>query len=127
MRRFCGSLAAVALFVGTWLADGLENPVKAAADNTLGMALLGAVVNGDGTLHHGAGVVSTSRPNKGTYEVTFNRDITACFATASAQGFAIYASIFVPTTNTLRVFLSTQSTLAVEWDGLFHVTVFCPR
>jgi hypothetical protein len=56
-----------------------------AADQTLGMALMSAFVNEDGTLARGAGAVSSQRTAEGSYEVDLDRDIHNCTYTASVS------------------------------------------
>ena len=57
---------------------------QAAPDNGLGMAQLGAFINGDGTVGFGAGVTGALRFSAGVYEIQFNRNITQCIYSANS-------------------------------------------
>jgi hypothetical protein len=56
-------------------------PVSAGPDGKLGMALMSAVVDSNGSLARGTGVISTFKLGgigSGTYSVSFDRNITSC-------------------------------------------------
>ena len=108
----------------------------AAPDNTLGMALMSATVDGGDppSLVRGAGVVSVHRTEAGRYVVGFNRDLSNCTCTASVGGnhvsFAFTTSSATAncpnTGNTLAtVYLRTLANAAT--DVPFHLIVFCPK
>src|SRR4051812_24989462 len=75
-----------ASLVGTF-ADTVAS--RGAPDNSLGVAILSAVVAGDGTLARGTGAVSASRAagdSSGGYYVTFDRDLNDCITVATIGG-----------------------------------------
>lgn len=94
--RFRHSLAA-ALVVGSIFA--VPHDSRAAPDNTLGMGLMSANVNADGTLvaNSGSGVVSSIRNALGFYTVKFSRSLAGCSCVGShfAVGGVTEASIAV--------------------------------
>jgi len=82
---FIGVAAAAAVFAFPALAEKNLNtssggPSSQAAPGDLGMAIMSASMNSDGTINRGEGVITagTQRLSTGTYEVGFDRDITAC-------------------------------------------------
>jgi hypothetical protein len=52
--------------------------ILAAADNTLGVAVMSAVVGGDGAWARGTVGTSSLKTAAGTYTVQFPRDVSAC-------------------------------------------------
>jgi hypothetical protein len=100
---------------------------------TLGMALMSAVVNAQGTLVRGAGAVSTTGGD-GQYEVVFDRNVTACAYTASvaspdtdipADGASVVLSVLIDNPNALFVRI-TQDQVGFALRP-FQVIVFCAR
>ncbi len=90
-----------------------------------------AVVNFNGTLARGRGVVSTARGTTGFYEVIFDTDITGCAyigtvvvpGIVNLGGFLTTARL-AGTTN--AVFVNTFSQAGVVDDRSFQVEVVCP-
>src|SRR6266567_965079 len=90
-----------------------------------------AVVNFNGTLARGRGVVSTARGTTGIYEVIFDTDITGCAyigtvvvpGIVNLGGFLTTARL-AGTTN--AVFVNTFSQAGVVDDRSFQVEVVCP-
>jgi hypothetical protein len=129
------------LFGATMLAL-LCAPVHAAPDRSPGMALMFAVVGGDGTLLRGAGVVSAALDNSsggGMYYVVFDRDVSGCVYTATA-GIADTRSGSggssltpgVVTVSSLSgtpdgVFVETYDFVGNHLSLAFHLTVFCAK
>jgi hypothetical protein len=66
--------AALTASQGILLLSAAVHSVTAAPANSLGMALLAATINEDGSLARGAGVTGTFRLQAGVYEVHFDRD-----------------------------------------------------
>jgi hypothetical protein len=116
----------------------------AAPDDTLGVAIMSASVKRAGTLHHGTGVTSVQRMSAGVYEITFERDITACTCVASLGGVDGTASYFSgwhlnancppfkvdEPVNPKLAQVSTTRDLQSSYsptDADFHMIVFCPR
>lgn len=110
----------------------------AAADGTLGMALMSAVVTYTGDLVRGSGVSAISNPNLGEYVLTFDRDISQCtwVVSAAAEGdFAI--ADFGPNNgfgpNQLAVFVrsitgaSSNSVSYAADRSDFNLIVFCSQ
>jgi hypothetical protein len=121
--RCCAVLLA-AVLCGLWLsADALY----AAADNGLGTALLGAVINADGTVANSSGLVSASRFSTGGYTLVFNRDVASCIY-AAVPMFATGALVTVSGRDgaNLDFNLNSQSTGALI-NSDFSVVVFCPN
>lgn len=91
-----------------------------------------AVVNRNGTLARGKGVVSTSRLGAGTYEVIFNRTITQCVF-ESTLGLAAFVGTESPGETTVvgrvgtttGVFLQTFDSDGAPSDRGFHLYVGC--
>jgi hypothetical protein len=104
-----------------------------AADGTLGMALLSAVVSATGTLARGAGTTSAGKtPGTGNFEVIFDRDVTNCTFVTSVGG----TTTDVPNgaaTATRRsakangVFIQTRDLNDNVADKPFHLVVFCNK
>jgi hypothetical protein len=67
---------------------------------------LWAVVNADGTLVRGKGVVNVFKGDLANYEITFNRDVSTCAKTATINGyFSPPGEIFVKGQASNRVIL----------------------
>jgi hypothetical protein len=105
-----------------------------AADQTLGPAILSAVVAADATLVRGAGAVSVERSGSspGFYFVTFNRSLDDCTVVASVGGTGAdaHAGSFAQAT----VLATTQDAWVTTSDGNdnlvdrpFHLIVFCVK
>lgn len=103
------------------------------ADNTLGMAILSAVVNSDGTIARGAGATASSRIVTGQYEVDFGRDVSGCAyvstvgsptAGASARG---QPTVAPRSGNSDGVFVETQDSTGNDYSLPFHLIVFCAK
>jgi hypothetical protein len=95
---------------------------------------LWAVVTGDGSLVRSSGATASSRVpgfGVGTYQVTFNQDVTACsyLATIGNPGAGnplhgtIVTALRVGTTN--AVFVETMDVAGNLADRNFHLAVFC--
>ena len=109
------------------------NPTQAAADNTLGVALLSASVDANGALVRGSGVTNTSRITTGRYQVTFNRDVTQCTysATVGVATGAFTLPDFIQATPKPdipnAVLVETDDKTGALNDDPFHLLVFCPQ
>lgn len=109
-------------------------PVAAAPDQTLGPALLSAVVDSDGSLARGAGAVSSARLGTGQYEVIFNRDVRDCTYGATV-GSAATGGLAPSAASPARrlgqdngVFVRVSAgTTGNNIDRPFHLTAFCVR
>lgn len=107
---------------------------KEVADQTLGMALMSATVESDGTLVRGAGVASSFRSGTGNYDVRFSRSVADCTCTASlgASGSAVaysaqnFISANCPfgASGNVRVWIKLNG---VDANYPFHLIVFCPK
>jgi hypothetical protein len=125
MRTF-GCFTAV--LVLCCLAGALNGPLRAAPDDTRGMAVLAAVVNGDGTLFGaGSGVQSTSRSTTGTYLVRFDRNVGLgdCIASATADFAAASAAVLFDA-GAVNVYTRSLTTGSAT-DSRFHLLVYCAR
>ena len=92
-----------------------------------------AVVNSTGSLARGSGIVSSVKlAGTGTYEVIFDRDITACAfnAVAGVAGggstFPAFGVVAVRNGTTNGVFLAWVNAAGTAVDSGFHLTLTCP-
>jgi hypothetical protein len=104
----------------------------AAPDQTLGAALMSAVVDADGTLVRGGGATSVMRVANGTYVVTFSRSVVECTYVASLGLTGTNnippsgsASVVARVPNIVLV-VTTDST-GSNVDTAFHLIVFCTQ
>jgi hypothetical protein len=137
MNRLLFVAGAAAGFLATAGWSVLQSaPVKpAAADNTLGMALMHAVVISNGTLARGSGVLSAERNSLGFYFVSFDRSVVNCNHTATLG--APDATFTVPTGQLgvagrpgfpNGVIVATHTSDGTNYaDRSFHLMVFCPQ
>ena len=108
-------------------------PAPEAADGTLGMALMSAIVNRDGVLVGGAGVVSVQFDlDKMRYEVAFERDLSGC---------AYVATVGEPDKDAWDGYATTTRDITLGGKGVsvatilngnlsklpFHLIVFCTK
>jgi hypothetical protein len=133
MRKFVSACAA-ALF---WASAGA--PAFAAPDDALGVALMFAVVNSDGTLDRGSGARSVSQDGAGKYRVVFDRDVSECvypattgipFSASSSGGSPLSEGVThvaslagVPE----GVFVTTYDFAGNLASRSFHLMVFCAK
>jgi len=103
--------------------------IRAAPDQTLGMALMSAVVEANGTLISGTGVKNVTHTGFGAYLVQFDRSVAGCTPVASPQ---VNFSVFVvvnhfptPTPDTFQVL--TGEGLGNGEDTRFSLIVFCAK
>ena len=116
------SAAILGVAIGGTLFAG---PVAAAPDQTQGVALMSAIVNADGSLKSGTGVVSSERIDAGIYEVRFNRDIRDCVPVATVFEIG-FAQLSEPAAGTL-VNVGTHTANGGLSDFPFSLLVFCPK
>ena len=109
--------------------------IRAAPDQTLGMAIMSAIVTAGGDLVGGAGAVSSvSTATTGFYTVKFNRNLQGCTCAAmhvgeNALDAAINVTAFCPTlgeSDTVAVRTWSIANDAAE-DKPFHLIVFCRK
>ena len=117
--------------------DPLNRPVagaqvtpNVAADQTLGVAQLAAVVTAGGNLAFPfatAGATGVVKIAAGSYEVDFNRSVAGCFY--AATGYNPSTIIFVQPRdgNPNGVFVGTSNLSNVRMDSSFYLMVFCDR
>jgi hypothetical protein len=107
--------------------------VLAAADNTLGVAVMSAVVGGDGAWARGTIGTSSLKTAGGTYTVQFPRDVSACTYVATLGD---TSTALPPTGSALvsrsgssssTVFVETLNTAGSLADAPFHLVVFCDQ
>jgi hypothetical protein len=107
------------------------SPADAAPDQTLGMALMSAVVEANGTLISGTGVKNVTRTGLGGYLVQFDRSVVGCTPVASPlinfyDNFVVVNHIpSAPTPDTFQVL--TGEVLGNGEDTRFSLIVFCGR
>lgn len=112
---------------------GPDAPRAAVGD--LGMTVMSAVLNADGTLARGEGVVSAGSAGfTGEYEVIFGRDVTACAYKASIGSSATsgvespgYATVVGRVGQPNGVFVATLDTAGDNANRGFHLLVYCGR
>lgn len=105
-------------------------PPPGAGDGNLGMTLLGARVNSDGTIALGAGATGGIHIVTGIYEVDFSRDVSACFYSANSFDFGLVATTLEPRSGNVNgVFLEIQSIdgTGTNTDSEFYLTVYCAK
>ena len=92
-------------------------------------------MNNDGTAFAGSGATGANRLNEGTYEVSFDRDISGC-ARIVSNGFVVGAPSAIAINATFHTTVITPSNVVqVEvWEGeeagsqtdtSFHLALFC--
>jgi hypothetical protein len=105
--------------------------VRAAADDTNGMALLSAVINLQGELVRGSGVASFNRQAAGFYSIMFDRSIDQCAFGASMPdlGFAVVqAALKDLQTGRIGLVVNTRQSDGTTSDDIgVSVVVFCHR
>jgi hypothetical protein len=120
-----------ALVLAALALAGLSEPVDAAPDKTLGMALMSAVVNLDGTLIRGSGVVSVDHPSVAFYRVWFDRPINNCTGVAGPGNIPSYvydggqAAVNFTDAFPNSVVVKTRNSSGAVADWPFHLIVFC--
>jgi hypothetical protein len=130
-----GAATALTLCAAAFGAFHTIHDAKAAADKTLGAALMSATVDLDGTLVRGAGAVSSMNTgNTGDFVVQFNRDVRDCTYVASVGspvspvGWTANAAASAPGNasgpDTVRVFISTNG---AGVNNPFHLLVVCHK
>jgi len=135
MRTQIATLAFACLLAVTGaMAQNLNTPAPGrraappAPDGTLGMALMGAFVDSDGTLIRGAGATSVTFISTGQFVVEFNRDVSTCFY--SAVAFDTAAVFVVHPNGTILNSLAVQLVYGDTHEPVptsFYLTVFCAR
>ena len=138
ISRVIAGVAALALSAGVAVASSTLNgpngapPSQGVGGTALGVAFLHAVVNADGTTARGDGNQSSTKLSTGTYDVRFQRNITACAFIGTAGLAAFSGSIpstvvtvvgRVGTTN--GVFVQTFNSSGVLVDTGFHLMIKC--
>jgi hypothetical protein len=131
-----GAAAAFIVSAASW--NVLQSaPVKPmAADGTLGMAMMGAIVSTAGELFHSTGVESVLHLAAGTYAATFVRPLIGCIVQATPSlapnsitpsiGFTISAS-HDPNEPTRIVVVTRKASSDLDTDAHFQVMAFCPK
>jgi hypothetical protein len=95
---------------------------------TLGMALLAAYVNSDGTLARGAGATGATEIATGFYEVDFNRDVSACFYSATSDESSPRFVVAQPMAGNVNgVFMQFQDPNGDSQETAFYLMVFCAK
>lgn len=96
-------------------------------EGLLGMALLGALVDADGSIQIGAGVTGAIHLATGQYEVDFNRDVTHCFFSANSYYTLTVVDLEPKGGNPDGVYLAEIDGAGTPGDDPFYLTVFCPQ
>jgi hypothetical protein len=111
---------------------GAPASTRAAPDQTLGVALMSAVVNQLGTLLRGAGAVSATRNSTGNYRVIFNRQVLGkCTYVAMAEvgpmSGGAFARVDETVSNVNSVIVLTRNANNDEEDRAFELIAFCTQ
>ena len=107
-------------------------PVAAAPDGTLGMTLMSAMINANGSIAAGAGVLASAKLSTGFYNVTFNRTLSGCTFVASisttTDTVPSGSIVTMREPSDLRILnVATFSDFKTAADRDFGVMVFCVR
>ena len=131
---FVAGAAAAFLVTTGWSVLQSAPVAPTAADNTLGMALMSAVVSSNGTLVRGSGSTAATRTGPANYYVTFERSVRDCAITASvgrttAPGGYFYgtASANYDAGSPNVMYVLTRTPEGVGADNDFHLLVFCHK
>lgn len=108
----CGFL--VALFT---------SPLRAAPDNTNGMALMGAFVSSGGSLVKASGATGVVFVDTGQYQVVFDRNVSECFYSVTTVNNNVTASAVQEAPQVVQVLISEGP----PTSSAFYLIVFCPR
>ena len=126
--------AAAAFLVTTGWSVLQSAPVEpTAADKTLGMALMSALVDSNGTVRGGTGVTSVTFLGTGNYRVFFERSVRDCTFSATVggePGGATYVGPYANAgydseANAVRVYTFLNNTTG--FSAIFHLLVFCHK
>jgi len=129
------SLRTAALFPVLGVLTSLASPLRAAPDNTLGMAIMSASAYGSNVMQS-SGVQTIVNPSTGRYEITFDRSVTDCAHVASATNAYPEADFGAAWGVKVRHHSSSPDLLAVYTFGTdgttlatrpFSLIVFCPK
>lgn len=124
-RRMPGFAALSALLITVACPAAAGKTANEAADQRLGMALIGANVDSDGTPINSSGVNFHQKLGEGNYRVGFTRDIEGCIAVANSEGPGSTAN--VQASGGVAIDVRTFSAAGSAADIEFHLIVFCPR
>jgi hypothetical protein len=118
-----GLLGALALLASP------TTPLHATPDDTLGVALMSAIVDSQGHLLSGSGATAAARTSQGQYTVTFVRDVSACTfaATSTFQGEMIGASAGSSANVAMVYSMSPSGGGSSVSDSGFNLVVFCAQ
>jgi hypothetical protein len=129
-----GAVAAFIVSAASWSVLQSAPVAPAAADQTLGMAQMFAVVAADGTLVRGSGVLEAGAAGGSDYRLVFNRSIASCAYFMSIV--STVSDVFAPpgmagaatiTELPSTLFVSTRDAAGAASDRPFHVLVYCTR
>jgi hypothetical protein len=124
--KFSPFLAGVAIAAGLLSLVPAPRSASAAPDNTLGMAIMAARVKSNGTLDAGSGTTGTIlKTGTGAYVIAFDRNVEACFHTASLTN--IPGQVLTLTASDNSVAVGTQDSSGTFVDAAFSLLVYCPR
>jgi hypothetical protein len=113
-------------------APGETGPQGPPGDPGAPATALWAVVNADASLARGSGAVSTASLAFGTYEVLFDRNVSACayMGSAGPASGGVPPDAFVTVAprngNVNGVFVDVRTSAGASVANPFHLAVFCP-
>ena len=105
-------------------ATGPQGPAGPAG--SAGAEFLAVHVAADGALLRGRGVSSVEKPGEGAYTVTFQRDLSLCFATATPSA-SMYTLGLTVSSNVVSISIRRITLAGMPADdSSFFLTVLCP-
>jgi len=108
---------------------GLSTRAFGAPDDGLGMGVMGARIDSDGTILSTSGVTGVTRIGNGQYRVDFDRDVSQCFY--SVNLFSLRASSVQPTVSVANSVTATVWGLSgvsfAPEDGQFYIIAYCAK
>jgi hypothetical protein len=106
-------------------ATGAPGAAGAKGDQGAPATRLWAIVNASGTPARGAGLTASTRLTTGSYEVVFDRDVSACSYQATISTSAGEVAVRPRPSVPSGVEVSTFSGTGGISDRAFHLAVFC--
>lgn len=125
MRAHSSSAVVLAAFASAVVTSW---PVAAAPDNTLGVALMSARVDSDGTTLASSGATGVTHPGGGQYVVEFDRDVASCIYSVKPFNNLRGASVLPAAASGSAVAVTIWGISGISFaptDGEFDLIVYC--
>jgi hypothetical protein len=124
----CGWLVLASACASVLLLTASSDTVRARQDDGLGMAVMGARIDGDGTLLSGSGVTNVNHVGTGQYEVDFDRDVSSCVFAVTPADLRLPEAQTAASANGVAVGLVGQSGISLVFaDDQFDLILYCPK